>query len=735
MNSLPAKWAVLAAFAVGFAVPPALCAQSYSHDEMRGSVVELSATVSSSPPYVTLHWNPSFFTPTGLRAYRRLRGESDWGAGFDLPPDSLSFEDPWAVPGELYEYHFVRTQDSTGHPVADGYLWTGVEVPAVEERGRLILIVDDTISAALETEIARLIRDLAGDGWTVARSEVSRWASVPQVKAVIQSRYAEDPEASKVVFLLGHVPVPYSGIVCPDGHNDPPPEAHHQGAWPADIFYGDMDGVWTDTTADHAIANVSGTRNDNVPGDGRYDQSLIVGEFLPEMAVGRVDLANMDNVSNGASEIDLLRRYLDRHHAFRHRQAPFETLGERAMIDDNFANAFDIAGGASGWASGIAWFGNANTSAREDWVGTLRDQDYLLAYGSGPGSFGGATGVSAIEDFRDTKCRAVFNLLFGSFFGDWESSDNYLRAPLVGTPDSHGLVSVWSGVPRWQLFPLAAGGTMADAYQHVIREVNDPDGPLPPSLDSWTNPDQTHVAIMGDPTLRSHPAKPITGLSQSIVGNQLTLTWTNPASDPTFLGCRIYRSSALDGPYFRVGAPTAPGENSFTVTIPTSETWYYLVRALFLQTTASATYENLAQGILAETQADVPEFNSWAQSLSDAGAGGDPNRDGVSNLVAYAVGAPDGTVSALDRLPRIDDEGRFHLQESGRADIDYEIQVSLDLFTWYTVAFKPFGGNWSLNPSSGYPNQSNVSLSGDVEKIFADGTFAEQLFWRLKVDL
>src|SRR5690606_19757782 len=128
-----------------------------------------------------------------------------------------------------------------------------------------------------------------GDGWLVARSEVSRTGTVPAVKAVIKSRYDESPGNTKAVFLLGHVPVPYSGNVCPDGHGEPDPAPHHRGAWPADAYYGDMDGVWTDSTVDHAEANVDGTRNDNVPGDGKFDQSLLVGEHLPELVVGRVD--------------------------------------------------------------------------------------------------------------------------------------------------------------------------------------------------------------------------------------------------------------------------------------------------------------------------------------------------------------------------------------------------------------------------------------------------------------
>lgn len=262
--------------------------------------------------------------------------------------------------------------------------------------------------------------------------------------------------------------------VSPDGHWDPPPLAHHRGAWPTDAFYGDMDGIWTDSSVHYTQANVDGARNDNVAGDGKFDFSLLTGAHLPELAVGRIDFANLSGFAGGLSETDLLRQYLDRLHEFRLRQGSFAALGERALVDDDtFGPQWGFPSSVSGWTSGVALFGYSNTAAG-DWIPALRDQDCLVAYGCGPGAFSGAGGVSSVGDFRDTRCRAVFNLLFGSFFGDWDSNDNYLRAPLAGRADSRGLVSVWSGVPVWRLFPLAAGGTMVDAYRHVVHEVNQP---------------------------------------------------------------------------------------------------------------------------------------------------------------------------------------------------------------------------------------------------------------------
>ncbi len=703
----------------------------FSEAALRASVVELWAEVSGSAPHVTLRWNPGVFPATGLVLQRRLPGEAGWGTGVPLSVSATSYPDVTAEAETLYEYRVVRSQDHAGFPTAEGWLWTGANVPMLERRGRLILVVDASMAAPLDPEIDRLVADLVGDGWEVARSDVSRVATPAQVKDAIRGWYAMAPEETKSVLLLGRIAVPYSGIVCPDGHWEP--ESHHRGAWPTDAYYGDMDGTWTDSVIDYALANVDGDRNDNVPGDGKFDVSLLVGEHLPELVVGRIDLANMGGVAGGLSETELLRRYLDRHHAFRHRLAPFASLGEGALIDDDtFGPQEGWPFAAEAWAAGVALFGNSGV-ASQDWIPTLRDHSRLLAYGGGPGWFQGVSGVSTSTDFRYTRCRAVFNLLFGSFFGDWDSSDSYLRAPLVGRSESHGLVSVWAGVPRWRFFPLAAGGTIADAYRHTILEINQPEGPFPPEDESWTNPDQAHVAIMGDPVLRSHPAKPVGELAAQVTGNAVTLSWTNPVGEPNPLGCRVYRSPSIWGPYELVESQTAPGATSVLDTVPGSGPWHYMVRSVVRQTTASASYDNPAQGVFVSVDVSASFFPEWSAGLDDASESGDPNGDGVPNLLAYALGAPDGMAAATDRLPRLGDDGGFVVDWSFRADVGYEVQLSTDLGTWYIVAAKPAEGEWSLRPASGYAGQGQVALSGPVPVRVVDSSPGKTRFWRLRV--
>lgn len=76
--------------------------------------------------------------------------------------------------------------------------------------------------------------------------------------------------------------MPYSGNICPDGHCD-----IHQGAWPADMYYGDTVGdesnaVWSDL---EDYTTYGPARMSNVPGDGKFDQGDLSSSFVMELQV------------------------------------------------------------------------------------------------------------------------------------------------------------------------------------------------------------------------------------------------------------------------------------------------------------------------------------------------------------------------------------------------------------------------------------------------------------------
>src|SRR5258708_2810933 len=202
--------------------------------------VQVSAAVQASPAKITLSWpQDTTTTPTSYTVYRKAPGATAWGTGTALAGTTLSYADTGVAVGTVYEYQVVK---NAGTYSGYGYIEAGINVPLVENRGKVVLIVDNTYAVNLAAELTRLQQDLAGDGWTVLRHDVSRTATVPSVKALIKADYTADPANVKSFFLFGHVPVPYSGQLNPDGHPD------HVGAWPADVYYGNMNGTWTDST-------------------------------------------------------------------------------------------------------------------------------------------------------------------------------------------------------------------------------------------------------------------------------------------------------------------------------------------------------------------------------------------------------------------------------------------------------------------------------------------------------
>src|SRR5205814_3835118 len=312
-----------------------------------------------------------------------------------------------------YEYAVVK---DAGSYKGYGYVQSGINVPLLENRGKVVLVVDRTYAAQLASELNRLQQDLVGDGWTVLRHDVGRSDSVVSVKNLIKADYNADPSNVKGVFLFGHVPVPYLGQLNPDGH------AEHVGAWPADVYYGDMDGNWTDNSINfRQSANTDpadAARLSNVPGDGKFDQTTIPSAV--ELQVARVDLANMPGrLSSGGtptfpSEQELLRQYLNKDHKFRHK---LMTGRRRGVVADYFGVRNGEAFAASAYRNFAPFFGASdidnlnliNNDTQGVWVPALKANDCLWAHGSGAGSDNSVSGLGNPGNYNSTSTTEMAN--------------------------------------------------------------------------------------------------------------------------------------------------------------------------------------------------------------------------------------------------------------------------------------------------------------------------------------
>jgi hypothetical protein len=450
-----------------------------------------------------------------------------------------------------------------------------MDVPARDQPGTILLLVANTHAAELAAELARLQQDLVGDGWRVLRHGVSPDESVTRLKELILAEHQAHSPDVQALFLFGAVPIPYSGSISPDGH------ANHEGAWPADVFYGDLIGHWTDSTV--TSANAEKARNRNVPGDGKFDQDRPPGGV--QLQIGRVDLSNMTCFANktpARSEKDLLRQYLEKDHAFRHGRLVPE---RRALVCDNFFDKGADPVGGSAWRNFPALFGPENIVevGWSNYFPSVSQQSYLWTFGSGGGQYYTCTGVGSSDDFALQEVRAVFTMWLGSYFGDWDNESNFLRAPLGSGP--YTLTSCYAGFPQWLLHPMALGETIG--YCARLTQNNRRGGVYPPH-----NPGsgQVHVALMGDPTLRMHPVLPPADLIAARVTRGLRLSWAASA-DTDLRGYHVYRAPALDQPFTRLTSEPIV-ESAFTDR-DTSSNYTYMVRAVKTERTSSGTYLNL----------------------------------------------------------------------------------------------------------------------------------------------
>lgn len=526
--------------------------------------VDLAVTTQTSPARITLNWT-SVSGTTQYQVYKRTWPNGSWSSAIaTLSSTTLNWTDSSVTSGTVYEYAVARVASGwTGW----GFCSSAIDLPAVHSRGKLILVVDDSFATPLAAKLARLEEDLVGDGWQVIRLDVSRTSTPTSVRNLIKAQWQADTTNTKAVFLFGHVPVPHSGELNPDGH------ANHIGAWPTDSYYGEMNGTWTDSTVNNTTSGNS--RNHNVPGDGKFDQSAINSDL--EMMVGRVDLAELPAFSQ--TEEQLLEAYLDKDHEFRTAQWRPQ---DKAIVRDNFGVFSGEAFAASGYRSFAPMVGEANVStvASGAFFSTLTSADYLWAYGCGGGTYTSAGGVGSTTDFANNAVQVAFTCLFGSYHGDWDYSNAFLRAPLAS---GKALTCAWSGRPWWYFHSMAIGEPIGASYLESMNYA-----PLSSQFNYGVQ-----INLMGDPTLRLHYVAPATSPSASQTGSTVTVGWT--ASADSVDGYHVYRATAQGGPYVKLTNTPITGISYDDTSAPAGQAWY-MVRASKLQTTPSGSYHNLATG-------------------------------------------------------------------------------------------------------------------------------------------
>jgi hypothetical protein len=546
----------------------------------RDFCMEVHAGPHPSDTGMVFTWPPRD-SVVNILVQRKPRGTGNWVPLDTLGPAELTWTDSTVLPGQAFEYWFRLNQEPNANgnnALKRSFLYAGHQRHPWPVQRRVLLLLDSTYLAPLATEIDRLEADLRAEGWRTSRLAVGRLQSPSQVRNQIIDLYNSTGDLAGV-FIVGHVPVPYSGNYGPDAHFD------HQGAWPADAYYGEMNGTnWTDATVNTTVA--SRPENHNLPGDGKFDQSSLNDALTAtELWVGRADFLNLPAFT--ATDTALLQNYLNKDHAFRVGQ---NQLPRRAVVEDNFGffggEAFSF-GGLNNW---IAALGRDSVHNLD--YSTLLSQPYLCSYGTGGGTYTSAGGIVSTAEFASSTFQTVFTFLFGSYFGDWDSENNLMRAAIASGP--YTLTCGWSGRPHWYMHPLALGECFGQAF--LTSQNNSGSafsgGYTPTNIGSRG----LHQALMGDPTLRMFYLQPPSNLVALADTDTVILNWT-ATPDPTAQGYHLYRAQLPDSQYVRITDQPVMATAYIDTTMDTTATYAYRVYAARLETTASGTWWNLSQGI------------------------------------------------------------------------------------------------------------------------------------------
>ncbi|MBN8703675.1 MAG: T9SS type A sorting domain-containing protein [Bacteroidetes bacterium] len=574
----------------------------------------VTTAVQANPPQVSFTWSSA---PSTLmfQILRKTKDTLHWTYLASPATNATSYTDTTILPGIGYEYKFYR---NVNYVIAETYVYTGVLLPEQEYRGKLLLLIDSTFKNSLAADIKILISDLVGDGWQVVPKYVSRTDNPKTIKRLIRTEYQKDTANVKAIYLFGHVPVPYSGNYKPDEHPD------HQGAWPADMYYSDLDTTfWTDANVN--ITTATRPENDNIPGDGKFDVSYINYLSVPtKFMVGRVDLSNMPAFSS--TETQLLKQYITKSHSYKHKLINPQ---RKALIDDNFGYFYEEAFAANGWRNFSALFGPSNI-VTTDYFTTMASQSYLFSYGCGGGSYTSCGGVGNTSNFASTPLNNVFTMLFGSYFGDWDSQNNFLRAPLASS--GWCLANIWAGRPNAFFHHMGMGEPIG--HGALISQNNTY------TYLSYYNYYSlgAHFNLMGDPTLRLHTVAPISSLKTVFNCPNVELNWN--ASADAVLGYNVYRLDTISERYIKLNTTLITGL-SFTDSLPYQGSNNYMVRAMLLEN-GSGTYYNLSQGIFDTLQVDLttPTASVTANSPKAFCQGGSVTLSSTANTsYAWSNGA------------------------------------------------------------------------------------------------
>jgi len=487
----------------------------------------------------------------GTALKKRLAGTEDaYETVLILNPAGGEFIDSNVVEGVIYQYD-VSYSDSLIRNVE-----FGGKIPLIENRGWYLILIDDVLFPGIEIELKKFKWNLIADGYRVKTINVNRSQSSDEIRSLIQTTHANTPGGLTQVLLLGHVPVPYSGIEGFDIHPD------HDGCWATDTYYADLDGEWLDeATVDYPDRDA----NKNFPGDRKFDHDNMPS--AAELEIGRVDMFDLPVF--GMSDVAMVNRYLAKNNLFK--SGNLTILGRGLECRDSIYDFAEV--GAYHFAPLV---GSAGLQIGP--YSILKTQPKLFSAGYGSGNYDICGGVITSAGYTSGSWFTVFTSLIGSYLQDFDNTNSVMRSSLF----SQGIILCCSSGSE-DLQYMGLGKSIGYCTKRK-QKLNSP----------------ISGNLHGDPSLRvNYPIMP-SALSLELGDDSASsiLSWTaSTETDEPLMGYNVYRTSNIDSTWTRINSAPLQTTN-FTDENPAEGKNYYLVKLITLRPSGSGNFYNSSIGLI-----------------------------------------------------------------------------------------------------------------------------------------
>ena len=570
----------------------------YGTSGRRVCLIETEVNLTTPSVTVKLLDNESN-TSNNIFIYRRQLGEKNWvQVASNLSPSTQQWTDSDVSTGDVWEYQ-VRRKNTWSYYGSDydaiGYTIGSLGADRSDYQGQIILLVASDIVTGLSSKFLRLKKELTAEGWYVNVISVNRansWDSgndVTEIRSRIQDLYNNAPsdDKPKILFILGHVPMPRSGSggYSPDGHY------WHQGARGCDAYYADIDGIYTDDdeyNPDGLLNNLQSNFQD----DYRWDQDFFPSDI--EMAFGRVDFADLTDLYS--SEIQLIGNYLDKLSNYRNVISGYDMGDKTAFYLGSYHNSND---GSYRSLPNISKsenvYQNKTGGTHPQWV-------------KNNGPFKVYMQNEYTPEISEWNTYGMDATVYSSDQSSWGFNDlpqeqGYLMSrirALIGT-DSKCLIALWT-TSAVNIFHQAGTGLPLGLAMKEIMNHNQTNQLLEKpqqDFDSKEFWNRTLFSFTGDPAIRLYQVSPPVNPSISVIGAETVLEWESSA-DEEILGYNIYESDSEFGKYSKINNSIIT-ETSYTVSNYNSSNWY-MIRAVKMQETGCGKFINPSIGVFVSKQ-------------------------------------------------------------------------------------------------------------------------------------